>query len=721
MAYHRAHLLALLSQQRTRASHCAFVPLWLLFLLAFSCSFLARADVFSAITFRTALSSRFADAWVDSGALRSGTAVGAASLLANAWAPAVANEGGVRASLVGGVRLSQWRAVAGGTCGAPALPPSVAALLAGGGSGVPCAAGASPLSSVPFGAGTGAWAPLGSSEAAAVAAAQVAGASAAVPASSLSRAFSAISRDVDSGAPLRALVDAGWADGSTVAIESAALGVLPSLSRWTYARARLDASSGGAFAGLATTCVLPVGEEAGEVRFALGLADMLIVVTAVVAAAAAFVRVRDFARRSDASFLSVARGVSAAARGNGRALFFALGVLVDVGLAISLCVSVGYASAATSAASALGAAAAAAAPGTALTPSTSDIGVLLLHARAQSACEASSAWASAVIAATFFVGLRSLGFLALSPRSGVVGVAISSVLGDVLHGGALIVALFFGFAVVAHGVFGAFAPSLSTLPSAAFALVKMLMFDYPLESMSAAGAAASAVFFTLYMLLVTHALLWAWLGVGLEAFSVARSELKENAAAAPTLVDDVAVGALGAWAWARAALAHVGSRGRPADAGPAPPWEMRKDVLRAQDMLRAAIERAPALDGAAAEYISVGDVAATLRLAPATVSVAFDVIKRTDDIAPAYVQALLGLLKPPPSSTTTSGADEGDRVALHTTTVAGGADFLPLSPGVESPPVAAASSSRFVTVRGVPVRTAAAPPLEMEVVSPRPN
>jgi hypothetical protein len=747
MAWHRNGLTALARSHRARAQSCATVPLWLLLFAACSVSYYLRADPYGGAGARRFLFARVGAAGggvEPSGAVFRGGAEDALSWVAGVWGGAL-GDGGARGAVVGGLRLSQWRA-AGGCGGAP---PFAAALLPGGGADAPCAftSTGGVFSGEPFGAAAARAGPWGAAFAPApppLRAALAGAGDAAGPArGALAVAFSTVVRLDGSGAGAAAgaaLAGAGWADGATVALEGGALAVLPALGRWVAASVRLEAGEGGAFSGAARTCAVRLAPPGG------GAAGLWAACDAAVVAGAALLCL-GAARR----LLRAAGGGGKGLRAAGGALFVdgaawwaLLGVGVEMGVGIALSAAAAAGAAAGGAGERLATAGAAAAnaraAGGALSPWAADGGgLLLLHAAADAACEAQAAWLGAAAGAGALLAARALQLLALSPRVALLGAAFGRAVGDAAHLGATFCALFFAFALVGHGAFGGASERFATPRSAAFALLQMMVFDYDFDAMAGAGLDLAVAFFALFMMLVTHALLWAGLGIVLETFAMVRGEAAGGARGAPSLLADARAGAAGARAWAAAACARWGPcrRHNPPGAPPLPPapWVARERRLQALDRLLWALAQEPAggkgggggggaaaapappaavapptpqtasasTGAGAAAYVTCAELAAALGVSVAAARRAAAAVVHGDDTCAEYEKALAALLA--------DGSDGGGAgAAAEESGGWGGLDAAP----AEEP----AQQQKTIAVRGVLIRTAAPPPLELSAVSP---
>jgi hypothetical protein len=361
-------------------------------------------------------------------------------------------------------------------------------------------------------------------------------------------------------------------------------------------------------------------------------------------------------------------------------------------------------------------------------------GVLLLHARAAAACDAQVAWLGAAAGAAFLLAARALQLLALSPRVAVLGAAFSRAVGDVAHLGASFCALFFAFALVGHGAFGGSSERFETPSRAAFALLQMMVFDYDFDAMTGAGFDLAVAFFSLFMMLVTHALLWAGLGVVLETFALVRGEAGAGARGAPSLLQDARAGSAGVGAWARAACARWGPcRAPPPPPGerqpppPLAPWAVRERRVKALERLLWALSAAPGEKGgggggggggAAAvpgpppptpegavggsSYVTCAELAAALSVPVAVARRAAAAVAHGNDACEEYEDALAALV---------GGGEGGCAAAADAARDEGGWDA---EQQVQQPP----QPQKTIAVRGVLIRTAAPPPLELNAVSP---
>ena len=242
MAWHRRTLQDLVAQQRARAARCPYVPLYLLLLLCGALSFALRADVAAGGEARAFLASRLEaqGAWREDGTVALGGADSALAWLGRAWVEGLLGDAGARGVLVGGVRLSQWRAPASAcrastSSSGSALPGYALALLPDSGAGAPCAAAGQAPASAPFGPAArgggspwdAAFAPPPSALRASLAAANPY----AAPASALPGAFSLALRAPGAEAALAGVAAAGWVDAATLALEGAGAAIMPALGR----------------------------------------------------------------------------------------------------------------------------------------------------------------------------------------------------------------------------------------------------------------------------------------------------------------------------------------------------------------------------------------------------------------------------------------------------------------------------------------------------------
>ena len=250
----------------------------------------------------------------------------------------------------------------------------------------------------------------------------------------------------------------------------------------------------------------------------------------------------------------------------------------------------------------------------------------------------------------------------------------------------------------AHGAFGASVSQLADPASAAYTLLRTtVMFDIPFEAMLGANAQIASIFFALYMLVVTHALLWAWLGISLEAFAVVRGELRESAPRLPTFLEDVCAGFVTATRWASACASAVRNRGVASHAaGAAHPWKNNAAVVKVLNSIDDALQSR----AITSEYITSDELGAALKSTRAAALRAATAISTYDDISQEFEDALLAL----------SGAHESRPIIAseqpHDHTVDDG-------PTVESMHAVPSSTQRTVAVRGMLLRVTAPPPLEI--------
>ena len=696
MAWHRLRLLSLVKAQRSRAANCIWVPFWLIFVAAAVTSFLSTADVPSSAAAYTFLQARLHSlgSWTEGGGVTVAGTTGLINWLQGAWLPALTDEG-ARAVIVGGLRLSQWRGIPG--CGGVGLTTATSALLPAQGTSAACAVG-TPLATAPYGPAQSEPPDSVSTRAFRLRAddGNLLG--------GLKNAYTAVLRSEggmgaptinDANAALNSLVTNQWLDAASVIFEGGALAVIPALRRWVYVTARITVDDGGVFSGTMTSCAVPI--EAPGISFA----DVVFLVGSIFLTIFTLAHFRHVLSDSSLSITTRCGTYIKALRNESEAWWNLLGVLLDIGLIISVLTTIGLSSNAASAASALRTAAAAAVTGNAPSPSSTEMGTLFLHARAAAACDARGTWLEAAATTAFFVGARSVRLLSLSPRVGVVGAAFAASLIDVLHCGALIGAIFGLCVLFAHGAFGATAHSLSDPSVAAFALLRMVMFDVPYDAMSGSHAKLAAAFFALYMLLVTHALLWAWLGISLEAFSICRSELRDTAPRAPTLLDDASSGITSATLWVNASL----RRGAPQTLSP---WAQRTNILKALDLFLFALQPTPS----STEYITVTELSDALHSPPAAATRAAKAVSTCDDVSTEFREALLGIVLQSDTDGVPLSPPFGEEVFSPV-------DMAPLDVNATIAAPFPPPLQRTVSVRGVLIRVDSPPPMEqLEVDSP---
>ena len=695
MAWHRSRLLALVKAQRSRAAHCIWVPLWLIFVVAAAASFLSTADVSASSSAYSFLQSRLRTlgSWNEGGGVIVSGTGGVTEWLHSSWIPALTDDD-ARAVIVGGLRLSQWRGMPG--CAGAGLSATTIALLPASGTGAQCAPG-STLATAPYG--------LAAVDPDSPATRPFRLRADASTLGGLKSAYSAVLRgDSGTGAPatieavnaLTALDTSHWLDSATMVAEGGALALIPALRRWIYLTARITADGGGVFSGTVASCALPV--EATGVTFT----HVIFVIGAVIIALVTLVHFFRILNKDDGCSMVRCGARVNTLRTDSTSWWILFGFLFDIGLVVSVFTVIGLSSNAASLAAALRAGASAAATGGAPSPSSTDMGTLQLHALAAAACDARNTWLEAAAACALFIGARSVRLLSLSPRVSVVGAAFAASLTDILHCGALLGAVFGLFVLFAHGAFGAAVPSLSDPSAAAFALLRMVMFDVPFDAMTGANAKLAAAFFALYMLLFTHALFWAWLGISLEAFSICRSELRDTAPHSPTLLDDAVSGLAVAKSWVTAAANTVLHPQAPRVVSP---WSQRAIVLNALESLHAALQPSPL----SSEYITAAELGDALRSPYEAAARAAKAVSSCDDVSAEFREALSaivmrgndGLPLSPPLVEEIFGSP---------------VDMSPPEPGYAAPPPAAHLT---IAVRGMLLRVNAPPSLErMEVATP---
>ena len=700
MAWHRVRLTSIVKGQRARAAHCIWVPLWIVFFIAAVVSFLSFSDTLKASAAHSFFRSRLRafGEWPDGGELRIAGKKGLKQWLLNSWLPALTDES-ARSVIIGGLRLSLWRGAPG--CSSANLPAVATAMLPAAGEDAQCTLGVTTFSKDAYGP-------------ALISPDDVSSRPFRIRADSanmgyLAEAFSAVVRDSSgTGVPdtaaaqsaLEALDGNGWIDRKSVVFDTGVLAVIPAIRRWALFSTRLESTEGGVFSGYIVSCTLPL--EATMLSFA----DVIFVAGTIVITLLTFVYYSRMFKRGDglASFASVAK-FAKTLLSDTNSWWLVIGALLDVGLVVSLLVVLGVASRASSLASDFRSAASSAAAGSGLSPSLTDLGTLLLHSRAAAACDARGNVLGAASASAIFVTTRSLRLLSLSPRLGIVGAAFAASFSDVLHFAVMIGAVFGASVLFAYGAFGASVSQLADPATAAYTLLRTtVMFDIPFEAMLGENAQIASIFFALYMLVVTHALLWAWLGISLEAFSVVRGELRENAPRLPTFLEDVCAGFVTTTRWASACASAVRNRGVDLQtAATAHPWKKNAAIVKVLDSIDDALQSR----AITSDYITADELGAALKSTRAAALRAATAISTFDDISQDFEDALLAL----------SGTCESRPIIAseqpHDHTVDDG-------PVVESVHAAPSSTQRTVAVRGMLLRVTAPPPLEMtEVDTPR--
>jgi hypothetical protein len=172
-------------------------------------------------------------------------------------------------------------------------------------------------------------------------------------------------------------------------------------------------------------------------------------------------------------------------------------------------------------------------------PATTLDGLLPLHAAVEASSNAHEVAVDTSLAALALLTLEGVRFLGLQPFVGLLGSSLARAIADAVHLGVVLALVMSAYGIAGHIAFGASAPDWSTVLDASFTLVRMFAaWEYDLGPMAAAHPRFVSFFIGSFMFIVANAILWIWFTIIIDAYTTLRNTLKEGPPV-PTLSDDL--------------------------------------------------------------------------------------------------------------------------------------------------------------------------------------
>lgn len=175
-------------------------------------------------------------------------------------------------------------------------------------------------------------------------------------------------------------------------------------------------------------------------------------------------------------------------------------------------------------------------------PASAQTDAAKVLAAAQVADTELAVYRDVAVAAIVLITAHTVASFSVHPRLGVVGSSLARALADSIHFAAVFAALMAMYAAWGFASFGhAAVADWGDLPSSLWSCIRLIMYDYDLQSMAGGDPQAARWFFGSFMFIMTNLILWAALAVIFDAYALVRAETAGLPAVLVSLLDSAAL------------------------------------------------------------------------------------------------------------------------------------------------------------------------------------